>query len=240
MSRKITIALAILFVVLVGLGIYSVRTSDRTLQLKDVKLQDKNIEINKLLLEKKHLNEDYEIEIESGNTNEQKLNELDQRNKELEQQVKDLQAKKEAEKKIAQKPSPEVKVAGESTDNETVTWNFLIANGFTREQTAGIMGNLQQEHNFKTDDVKGGLGIAQWIGARRSRLIAKGNHLDLNTQLHFLMEEFKTSENKAYSSIVNSKSVESATVAFQNKFERCGKCHQGKRVQYAMAILGRH
>src|SRR3990167_9928557 len=36
-------------------------------------------------------------------------------------------------------------------NNEDVVWNFLIAQGFTKVQTAGIMGNLKQEHQFRTD-----------------------------------------------------------------------------------------
>lgn len=124
--------------------------------------------------------------------------------------------------------------------NEAAIWQFLQAQGFTREQTAGIMGNLQQEHNFKTDDVPGGLGIAQWIGGRRANLMSRPNYTDLNVQLQFLMDELNGREHVAGAAIRAAGTVEQATVAFQNKFERCGTCHETRRIQYAYAILNRY
>lgn len=125
-------------------------------------------------------------------------------------------------------------------DNETIIWEFLAGQGYTRNQVAGIMGNLQQEHNFKTDDVPGGLGIAQWIGGRRSNLVARGNYLDINVQLQFLVDELNGPESRAKTAILASDSVESSTMAFSSLFERCGTCHNDKRIQYAYQILGRH
>lgn len=96
------------------------------------------------------------------------------------------------------------------------------------------MGNLKQEHNFKTSDVPGGLGIAQWMGARRERLIQRGNHLDLVSQLNFIIEEFESSESRAYRAVKASRTVEESTIAFQNLYERCGKCLQQTRINYAL------
>lgn len=118
--------------------------------------------------------------------------------------------------------------------SEQVAWEFFISKGFTAEQTAGIMGNLKQEHNFKTSDVPGGLGIAQWMGARRERLIQRGSHLDLNSQLNFIIEEFETTESAAYRGVKASSTVEQSTIAFQNLYERCGKCMQDTRIQFAL------
>lgn len=124
--------------------------------------------------------------------------------------------------------------------NERIIWERLIAEGFTREQTAGIMGNVRQEHNFKTDDVPGGLGIAQWTGGRRSALMARGNYLDLNVQLDYLIYELNNTEIRAKQSILSSSNVEEATIAFQNNFERCGTCMQQQRVSYAYDTLSRY
>lgn len=123
-------------------------------------------------------------------------------------------------------------------DNETIVWNYLIAHGFTRNQTAGIMGNLQQEHNFNTD----GDGLAQWTGGRKANLMSRANPYDINTQLDFLIYEFKSNEIAAYTSILNYDTVESATISFQNQFERCNPayCMQSQRIAYAYAILQRH
>lgn len=120
-------------------------------------------------------------------------------------------------------------------DNETIIWNYLTAQGFSREQTAGIMGNLQQEHHFQTS----GDGLAQWIGNRKANLMARPNPYDINTQLDFLMEEL----NGPYIAVkqkIFASSLTDATLAFQNGFERCGLCMESNRLQYASDILGRH
>lgn len=127
-------------------------------------------------------------------------------------------------------------------ENENIAWNFLMAQGFTRNQTAGIMGNLQREHNFNTSDVPGGLGIAQWIGGRRLNLIAKGNYLDINVQLNFLMEELHSTEGRAFTRVKATTTLEAATAAFQDGFERCKPeyCNLAQRIQFAQEINARH
>lgn len=116
------------------------------------------------------------------------------------------------------------------SDNEKIVWDFLIAQGFTREQTAGIMGNLQQEHNFQTT----GDGLAQWTGSRKTRLLAMPNPYNLETQLNFLVMEMRESGITLPSDVVG------ATRVFQNQFERCGACNEIARIRYAKEILARH
>ena len=117
--------------------------------------------------------------------------------------------------------------------NENVVWDFLIGQGFSRNQTAGIMGNLQQEHSFRTD----GDGLAQWMGGRKARLMAMSSPYSLQTQLQFLMIELNEG---CGGSIRATNDVISATLIFQNQFERCGNCMQDYRIRYAHEILGRH
>ncbi len=126
-------------------------------------------------------------------------------------------------------------------DNETVIWNYLISKGFTREQTAGIMGNLKQEHNFNTSDAPGGLGIAQWTSGRRANLMARQDYLNVNIQLEYLWEELNSTES-ATKDLILSGGLENAVIVFQNKFERCNPqyCMESQRIQYAYDILSRH
>lgn len=131
-------------------------------------------------------------------------------------------------------------IPAEPLDNETIIWNYFINHGYSRNQTAGIMGNLMQEHHFKTSDVPGGLGIAQWIGGRRDNLIARGNYLDLTVQLDFLLYELNNSEVAANQAILWNDSLENSVIAFQNKFERCGICMESQRINYAYQILNSH
>lgn len=122
------------------------------------------------------------------------------------------------------------------SENESITWSFLIAQGFTREQTAGIMGNLMQEHGFNTT----GDGLAQWTGGRRANLMALPDPYNINTQLQFLMSELNGPYAKVRDAIKASTTVDQAVIIFQNQFERCGICAESKRIQYAYNILASH
>lgn len=122
------------------------------------------------------------------------------------------------------------------TENEVISWNFFIANGFTREQTAGIMGNLMQEHRFNTT----GDGLAQWTGGRKQAMLARPDPYNIYTQLDFLMWELNNGYRNARDQIKATNSVETSVRIFQNKFEKCGVCMESKRIQYAYNILASH
>jgi len=121
-------------------------------------------------------------------------------------------------------------------DNETITWNFLVAQGFTRNQTAGIMGNLMQEHRFQTS----GDGLAQWTAGRKANMLARPDPYSINSQLNFLMSELNGGYSGVKANILASDSLENSVLVFQNQFERCGDCRQQQRIMYAYDILGRH
>ncbi len=136
-------------------------------------------------------------------------------------------------------PQPQP-VPQQPKSNETIAWEFLISQGYSRVQVAGIMGNLRQEHSFQTSDVPGGLGIAQWLGNRRDNLMARPNYLDINVQLQFLIDELNSGEAVAKQHLLTSTTVEEAVLAFSHKFERCGDCRDNQRIQYAYDILARY
>ena len=124
------------------------------------------------------------------------------------------------------------------TENENITWDFLIANGFSREQTAGIMGNLMQEQRFQTS----GDGIAQWTGGRKAALMAMPDPYNIYTQLQFMMIELNGGYRSVRDAIKASTTVEDATIIFQDRYERCNPvyCMEQKRIQYAYNILASH
>lgn len=147
------------------------------------------------------------------------------------------------------KPTTQVEVVGvaggvttSATENEKIAWQFFIDQGFTTVQTAGIMGNLMQEHRFNTSDAgpNVGLGIAQWLGGRRAVLLSKPNPFSIYTQLEYIMQEFRTNESLAYRKIKAATTVEEATRAFQNYYERCGICMESQRIAYALGFLSRY
>lgn len=122
------------------------------------------------------------------------------------------------------------------SENENITWDYLMNQGFSRIQTAGIMGNLMQEHRFRTD----GDGIAQWTGGRRDNLYAKQYPNNIYTQLDFLMEELNGSRSWIRDKLKAVTQLTEAVQIFQNDFEACGICREDQRIQYARDILASH
>jgi uncharacterized protein YabE (DUF348 family) len=159
----------------------------------------------------------------------------------------DLQNGVEVSRKVIQsvvsaQPLEQVEIIGSKgsyttpSENESITWGYLMSQGFSREQTAGIMGNLRQENGFKTS----GDGLAQWTGGRKAALMSRADPYSIYTQLDFLMYEFNTGYSKVQTNIKASSSVDQALVVFQNQFEACGVCHQDARLQFAYNILASH
>ncbi|HET6622873.1 MAG TPA: phage tail tip lysozyme [Candidatus Saccharimonadales bacterium] len=123
--------------------------------------------------------------------------------------------------------------SGNPSENAAIIWAYLTSHGFSPEQTAGIMGNLQQEHGFKTS----GDGLAQWTGGRKANLMSRDDPYSLYTQLDFMLDELDGSY--AEGAIKSTNSIEQATVIFQDHYERCGLCAESKRISYAYSIYNR-
>lgn len=156
-----------------------------------------------------------------------------------------MQNGKEVSRKVIQEvktkePTERVEVVGvkstSPTENEAIAWNYFMSKGFNRNQTAGIMGNLMQEHGFRTD----GDGLAQWTGGRKAALMSRPDPYSIFTQLDFLMSELDGSYIRVKNNILGSNSLENSVVVFQNQYERCGICAESRRIQFAYEILGRH
>lgn len=143
----------------------------------------------------------------------------------------------------APSPVPTVSLHNSSlTPSERIVWDYLTNNGLSDIHAAAIMGNLKQEHNFRTDDVAGGLGIAQWLGGRRLALQQYVNYGSIEVQTQFLLDELYTTEYRALQALLSSTTLEDATIAFQNKFERCDPylCRANQRIAYANYYLENH
>ncbi len=121
-------------------------------------------------------------------------------------------------------------------ENENITWAFLIGKGLSREQTAGIMGNLMQEHGFNTT----GDGLAQWTGGRKTALLSRPDPYNIHTQLDFLWYELSGPYSSVLAAIRAESTVEGSVRIFQDKFERCSICAESRRIQFAYNILASH
>jgi len=159
-------------------------------------------------------------------------------------------SRKEIASLTTKQPKTQVEIVGVKgkyttpSENETITWEFLRTKGFSKIQTAGIMGNLMQEHRFSTSDVPGGLGIAQWTGSRRLNLIAMypNSYTNIYSQLDYLMYEFNGGYVGVRDAIRAEDSLSAVVELFQNQFERCNPyyCMLNMRIYYASGILGSH
>jgi len=105
---------------------------------------------------------------------------------------------------------------------------FFMAKGLTREQAAGIAGNLQHESGFRTTaigDSGTSFGIAQWHAGRGDNMkawtAAHGYHPEsFRGQLEFLWHELNTSESRALTHLRSTTSAYDAGMSFCRMFER--------------------
>jgi hypothetical protein len=120
----------------------------------------------------------------------------------------------------------------EQAANQVKTKNFLKNKGLTKEQAAGIMGNIQQESAFNTGalnkkDLNGyaSFGLIQWNEKYYTRQEV-GTALD--QQLNFMVN---MSTYKKFINLAEPKtSVEKAAYEFANLVEVCDKCNKGFQI----------
>ncbi len=135
-------------------------------------------------------------------------------------------------------------------DNIEKVFNFFVSKGFSKEQAAGILGNLKQESgvNPASDNPAakgGGGGIAQWEGPRWSGpngLLAFAKKAgkpwqDLGVQLNFIMFELENVEKRAMTMIKAAKTVKDAVIAWELGYERAGIPVLGNRLKYGEEIF---
>lgn len=129
----------------------------------------------------------------------------------------------ERDPSVISKPLPE-----EASSRAAVAMGYYQSKGYTKEQAAGIVGNLLAESNLQPSGAVGdsgtAFGIAQWRGARLTKLkrfaaANGGNWQDFHTQLAFVDAELRDDEPAAYAALKNARTVDEATAAFIG-FER--------------------
>jgi hypothetical protein len=140
------------------------------------------------------------------------------------------------------------------TGNSNVerAFNYFVEYGFTPQQAAGIVGNLMQESgtslntSVKAAGSEQSFGIAQWNAAagRFQKLQNFAQELgkdwtDLEVQLRFITYELENYSYLGMADIRNSTTIEQATRAFQNKYERPSTPHESRRIAYAKDVYNR-
>ena len=137
------------------------------------------------------------------------------------------------------------------SNNIEKAWNFYIAEGFSKEATAGILGNYMRESKMDpTIEEKGnniGFGLAQWSFSRRTELEkwTKENDFSqssLEGQLNFSlieMEKMRFGKYK-YNDFKNVKDTKEATTLFEKYYERAGVVAIEERTRYAEEIYRKY
>ncbi|MER2252929.1 phage tail tape measure protein [Methylorubrum podarium] len=123
--------------------------------------------------------------------------------------------------------------------------------GLTKEQAAGILGNLGHESaGFTAYQEKnplgggrGGAGWAQWTGPRRRQFEAWAAQRGLDPRSYeanygFLRHELNTSEKGAMGAVRRQSTAQGAMVAFENGFERAGVKNWSSRQKWTNRALG--
>ena len=146
------------------------------------------------------------------------------------------------------------KLAGSFQQQAPIVMNRLMRDfGITKEQAAGVLGNLGHESRGLTAGIqeinpragRGGLGWAQWTGPRRVAFeeFLNANGLDASdpeANYAFLTQELRTTHAYALDALRQAKSVEEATYIFENTFEKAADDakHYDRRNEYAFEALG--
>jgi hypothetical protein len=137
------------------------------------------------------------------------------------------------------------------SSNQKAAFQYFVARGLTKRQSAGIVGNLIQESSVlpKAIEFGGGpgRGIAQWsVGGRWNAShhdnvtwyagLHNESRWSLNTQLAFTWYELHTVGGYGITALRKATTIRAATLAFERDFEKCGQCDESKRISYATQV----
>lgn len=136
-----------------------------------------------------------------------------------------------------------------SSDNAKKAMEYFMQQGWTKEQSAGIVGNLQQESGKDLDPSSeneiGMYGIAQWDKTRRKQFEkAMGKSIygsSLEDQLAFIQHELTEGKDagakKAGRKLKDADTASEAASTFEKYYERSGGHAMGKRIANAESLM---
>lgn len=127
---------------------------------------------------------------------------------------------------------------------------YFQSQGWSKEQSAGLVGNLQVESgNFSPDVVSGkrrgdggkAVGIAQWHPDRQAQFKSRfGRNLvgsSLQQQLEFIQWELNNNEKGAGKALKGAKSAEEAAAIVDRLYERSSGQHRRQRMANARRLI---
>ena len=144
---------------------------------------------------------------------------------------------------VKMKPRSKIVTA---TGNAKTAMDFFIQQGWTPEQAAGVVANLQAESSDRIDPAAIGdkghaYGIAQWRGPRQQRFEKlagrplKGSSLE--DQLNFVNWELHNSESRAGDQLKQAKTAAEAASVIDQYYERSSGAARQQRIASAKSLL---
>jgi hypothetical protein len=124
---------------------------------------------------------------------------------------------------------------------QTAITYFKESLQLTQAQIAGIIGNLLLESGLEPRTVNsiGAVGIAQWLGDRKAKLLKNADYLTFARQLAFIGAELKSTEKRALSELRKTTTPASAALSWERYYERSGGAGLEKRQGYANDIFNK-
>ena len=135
--------------------------------------------------------------------------------------------------------------AGGTSGNAKTAMDYFIRQGWTPEQAAGLVANLQAESGQNLNPAalnpkEQAYGIAQWRGSRKRDFERemgqpiKGSSLD--DQLKFVQWELTNTEKRAGARLKAAKSAAEAAAIIDQFYERSSGIHRQERIASANAL----
>ena len=138
------------------------------------------------------------------------------------------------------------------SSNTHTAFNYFVAKGLTKRQSAGIVGNLLQESSMNPSAIQygggPGRGIAQWsVGGRWDRSYHDNNvwytniklgksRWSLSGQLAFIWYELHSVGGYGMTALRGTTTIRGATIVFERDYEICGACDESRRISYATQV----
>ena len=139
-----------------------------------------------------------------------------------------------------------VSTGGGASGNAKIALDFFMQQGWTPEQAAGIVANLQAESGQNLNPAalnpkEQAYGIAQWRGSRKrdfeQEMGRPINGSSLNDQLKFVQWELTNTEKQAGARLKAAKSAAEAAAIIDQFYERSAGIHRQKRIASANSLV---
>lgn len=158
-------------------------------------------------------------------------------------------AKRQGPSDDTTKPNADRALKSNATGNAKIAMDFFTGQGWTPEQAAGLVANLQAESYDRLDpaalgDKGRGYGIAQWHGPRQQKfeeiigVPLKGSSLE--DQLKFVQWELtnsKSADRQAGNRLKAATTAAEAAAVVDEFYERSSGIHRQRRIAKANALL---